>query len=77
MSVFLSEYPEIIRLADYCDVMAQSPTSIRRELRTGRCRVVPCMVRPYRWRRADVAAYLSGVTVTADRRFHAASRRGM
>jgi hypothetical protein len=75
MSVTLADYPEILRLRDYSQIMQQAEHTIRRELRDGRCRVAPCMVRPYRWRRADLIAFLSTVTITADRKHFHSSRR--
>jgi hypothetical protein len=60
----------ILRVKDYAALMCESQTSIRRQLKFGLCRVQPCMTRPYRWRKSDVEAFLAGVTVAADRKYH-------
>lgn len=60
----------ILTLREYAALMRESQTSIRRQLRVGACRVQPCMVKPYRWRRADVETFLTGITVVEDRKYH-------
>jgi hypothetical protein len=60
----------ILRVKDYAALMCESQTSIRRQLNAGLCRVQPCMTRPYRWRKSDVEAFLAGVRLPDDRKFH-------
>lgn len=67
-TVTLAHLPAVLTLAEYAREMRQSVRTVRRELAAGCCRVPPCLVRPYRWRRVDLELHLSTATVTADRR---------
>jgi hypothetical protein len=73
--VDLSAYPPTLRSRDYKDIMSIGETLFRRQLKSGRCDVPPCMVAPYRWRKADLQEYLDTIDLAQDRRVKGKAKR--
>jgi hypothetical protein len=70
----LEDLGSIIVLREYCLLYREGESKVRYQVKTGTCRVPPCMTRPLRWRKADIERDINGSTAAADRKKHARAK---